>query len=424
MSRRRLGGGDHRFTTVWGHLRTARLRSEESVRRRSRSDRLDSPAGPKSDQRGRRAHRLVPTDCLQAFDHREREHGFAKRGIEAFHGRATFTGPTTVTVGNEVLEGRYVVVAAGAKPADLGIAGAEHFVTSEQFLELEHLPRRIVFVGGGYSSFEFAHVAARAGAQVTILHRGERPLNVFDPDLVDLLVGRTRTLGVELHLRTEVTAIEQAGNGYRVKALTADQPREFDADLVVHGAGRVAEIDDMALDAAGVEWSIRGVKVNTYLQSVSNPAVYAAGDAAASGGPPLTPVAGYEGGIVATNLLEGNRVTGDYSVVPSVVFTLPPLASVGLHEQTARERGLRFKTKYEQTASWYSSRRIGEDTSGFKVLVEEGSGRILGAHLLGPHADEVINLFAMAMRSAVPASDVKTMLFAYPTNASDIPYMV
>lgn len=110
-----------------------------------------------------------------------REQGFAKRGIDAFHGRAKFTGRTMVAVENEVLEGRYVVVAAGAKPANLEIPGAEYFVTSEQFLELEHLPHRVVFVGGGYISFEFAHIAIRAGAQVTILHRGERPLNLFDP---------------------------------------------------------------------------------------------------------------------------------------------------------------------------------------------------------------------------------------------------
>lgn len=355
---------------------------------------------------------------------RSREQGFVKRGIDAFHGRAKFIGRTTIAVENDVLEGRYVVVAAGAKPANLGIPGAEHVVTSEQFLELDHLPPRLVFVGGGYISFEFAHVAIRAGADVVILHRGERPLNAFDPDLVESLVARTRALGIELHMRTAVTGIERNGKGYSVKARTGDQGREFDADLVVHGAGRVAEIDDLGLDAAGVEWDSGGVKVNAHLQSVSNPAVYAAGDAAASDGPPLTPVAGYEGAIVATNLLEGNRLTGNYSVVPSVVFTLPPLASVGLHERAARDRGLRFKTGYEQTASWYSSRRIAEDASGFKVLVEEGSGRILGAHLLGPHADEVINLFAMAMRAGIPAADVKTMIFSYPTNASDITYML
>src|SRR5262249_39906096 len=114
----------------------------------------------------------------------------------------------------------------------------------------------------------------------------------------------------------------------------------------------------------------------------------------------------------------------DYSLVPSVVFTIPPLASVGIHERAARERGLRFTTHHEPTTSWFSSRRIGESASGFKVLVEEDGGRVLGAHLLGPDADEVINLFALAMRSGIAAKTMKEMVFSYPTGASDIPYMV
>jgi len=200
--------------------------------------------------------------------------------------------------------------------------------------------------------------------------------------------------------------------------------RVFEADLVVHGAGRVPEIEDLDLQAAGVEWDKRGVKVNEYLQSVSNQAVYAAGDAAASGGAPLTPVAGYEGWIVAAMSLEGNRHKPDYLAVSSVVFTIPPLASVGLQEQAAREKGLRFEAKRGMTSGWYTSRRIGEEYSGYKVLVEEGSGRILGAHLLGAHSDEMINLFALAMRAGLRASDLQDMVYAYPTNASNVPYMV
>src|SRR5262245_57865325 len=128
-------------------------------------------------------------------------------------------------------------------------------------------------------------------------------------------------------------------------------------------------------------------------------------------GPRLTQVAGYDGRIVAANVLQGNHAVHDYSLVPSVVFTIPPLASVGIHERAARERGLRFTTHHEPTTSWFSSRRIGESASGFKVLVEEDGGRVLGAHLLGPDADEVINLFALAMRSGIAAKTMKEMVF-------------
>jgi glutathione reductase (NADPH) len=134
-------------------------------------------------------------------------------------------------------------------------------------------------------------------------------------------------------------------------------------------------------------------------------------------------MAGHDGRIVAANLLdEQKRQTPDYAVVPSVVFTIPPLASVGLLESVARRRDLVFDVHQGDTASWNSSRRVGETHSGFKVLVEKASGRILGAHVLGPHADDVINIFAMAMRNGGTASSLKELLFAYPTAGSDIPY--
>jgi glutathione reductase (NADPH) len=350
---------------------------------------------------------------------------FSKKGVVAYHGRARFIAPSSIQVGEDVIEARNLVVAAGAKPQDLKIASPEHLITSDRFLELDELPKRILFVGGGYISFEFAHVAARAGAQATMLHRGSRPLVRFDPDLVDRLVRRSRDIGIDVQLNSNVKAIAKNPGGLTVLASTARGEREFETDLVVHGAGRVPEIDDIDLGKAGVEWDpLRGVKVNEYLQSVSNPAVYAAGDAAATDGAPLTPVAGYEGEIVAANLLKGNHQKADYQGVASVVFTIPPLASVGMLEQAAREKGLRFQTKYQDTSGWYSSRRVGEECSGFKVLVEEGTGRILGAHLLGPEAGETINLFALAIRKGLTATDLRGMLLAYPTHASDVEYMV
>jgi glutathione reductase (NADPH) len=194
--------------------------------------------------------------------------------------------------------------------------------------------------------------------------------------------------------------------------------------MVVHAAGRVPEIDDLDLAAAGVEWDERGVTVNEFLQSVSNSAVYAAGDAAASGGPPLTPVASHDGHVVASNLLKGNHQKPDYRAIPTVVFTIPPLASVGLSELEARSQGLKFHVRKEMTSRWYSSRRVGETYSGFKTLVEEETDRILGAHLLGGQADEVINVFAVAMRSGMRAADLKHAIFSYPTHGSDVPYML
>src|SRR5579859_7549519 len=322
---------------------------------------------------------------------KSREQSFAKAGIAASHGWARFVDSTGVEVGGDILEGRYVVIATGAKPRKLRIPGEQYVTTSDRFLELEELPRRIVFIGGGYISFEFAHIAARAGSEVTILHRGERPLERFDADLVNQLVQRTMHLGARVEVGVEVEAVEKSTDKLSVHASTGSGREAFDADLVVHGAGRVADIDDLNLAAAGVQAEERGVQVDEYLQSISNPAVYAAGDAAASGGLPLTPVAGYEGRIVASNLLKGNHRKVEGIAVPTVVFTIPPLAAVGLSEQAARQKGLHFRTHREDTSRWYSSRRVGEDCSGFKVLVEDDTDRLLGVHLIGLHAEELIN---------------------------------
>ena len=383
-----------------------------------------------------------------------REEGYKKAGIVPFHGHARFVGWNAIKVEGEeekggnnknnntaVLNGKRILVATGAKPMELNIPGSANITTSDQFLEFgeDRLPNRIVFVGGGYISFEFAHIAARAGAKVTILHRGKQPLEHFDPDLVNMLVQKSQDLGIDIHLRSAVEKIDKssdddgsyavqysntsiASNSSNQKKKTTTQ---IECDMVVHGAGRIPNTHGLDLAAAGVEHTMQGIKVNEYLQSVSNPSIYAAGDVAASGGLPLTPVATYEGRLVATNLIKGNVLKSNYSGLPSVAFTIPPLTSVGMQEKEAKEAGFRFRTKYENTASWASSRRVGESCSGFKVLIEEDSNRILGAHILGPHAEEVINIFSMAIRLGLTAKDLgDPLLYTYPTNTSDVVYML
>jgi glutathione reductase (NADPH) len=123
-------------------------------------------------------------------------------------------------------------------------------------------------------------------------------------------------------------------------------------------------------------------------------------------------------------MLEGNKLKPNYAVVPSVAFSVPPIAAVGLSEAEVRRQGLRFRVKSQKASDWYTARRVAETTYGFKVLVQEGTDRILGAHLVGPHVDEVINVFALAIGKGLTAEDLKTTIFAYPTGASDIGYMV
>lgn len=358
-------------------------------------------------------------DLPQAVEQRLRN-----AGIDTLHGRAHFVDRHKVAVDGHVIEGRFVAIASGSTPTPLPVPGVEHLLTSDDFMELDALPETIVFVGGGYISFEFAHIAACAGAKVTILHEDDRPLAQFDEDMVKRLLQKSRRIGIDIRCGRRVEGVEKDEHGVKVWAKSEGANHPVEAAAAVHGAGRVPDIDDLDLAAGGIEREGRRLRLTPSLRSASNDAVYAAGDAAAAG-PMLTPVSERDAEIVAENLLAGDaHRTVDYKGVPSVVFTIPPLASVGLGEAQARAQNLRFRVAQADTSGWYSARRVKEDTAAFKILIEEGTNRILGAHLIGPQADEAINLFALAARLDLTTEQLRRFVPAYPSAGSDIGYML
>lgn len=354
---------------------------------------------------------------------RHREEQFEERGIATLHGTARFTGPNTLEIDGETFTAEHFVIATGAEPVELGVPGAEHLTTSTAFLELDELPEDIVFVGGGYVSHEFAHLAVRAGARVRILEMMERPLGRFDPDIVDVLVKASEELGIEYTFETQLERIESRDGRLLATAARGGDSESLEADLVVHGAGRAPRLAELNLEAAGIAVDTTGVSVDACLRSTSHPAAYAGGDSVARG-LPLTPVAVYHGVIIAKNLLGDDAKEVEHSGTPSVVFTLPHLATVGLTESEADEQHLQYTTKFEKTADWFTSRRVNAKHSAYKVLVEESTNRILGAHLIGPEVSEVINIFALAMRAGLTSTDLKRTLLAYPTAGHDVRYMV
>ena len=353
-----------------------------------------------------------------------REASLQKSGVATYHGTARFIDANTVQIGDQQLRAQQFILATGAQPRRLQIPGEELLLDSTAFLDLTELPADMTFIGGGYIAFEFAHLVARCGVKARIVHRGARPLENFDADLVAHLVAASREAGIEILLETAVLGIEQLPDGrLQLRAESVGQSLTLTASHAVHAAGREPALQELALEKAGVAYGPKGIAVNEYLQSTSRPEVYAIGDAADSG-LPLTPVAAKAAFVAASNLLKGNHTPVDYGVVPTTVFAHPPLAAVGLTEAEATAQGLKFKVKHEVTTEWFTSRRLREPVSAYKVLIDESTDLILGAHLLGPHAEEVINLFAVAMHTHLPARQFQKLLFAYPTSASDIVYML
>ncbi|MDW3215647.1 MAG: NAD(P)/FAD-dependent oxidoreductase [Ilumatobacteraceae bacterium] len=365
-------------------------------------------------------HKLGFTEPVPA----NMEKGLDNNGVDTLHGSATFTGPNTLDINGDGYTAEHFLIATGARPRPLDFPGADHLIDSTAFLDLDELPERIVFVGGGFISFEFAHIAARAGARPTIIDHGPRPLKGFDPDLVDLLIDRSTDVGIEVSTDTSVVSVDTDGSGSVVTVERDSEQTTLDADLVVHGAGRISELSRLGLEAANVEYGERGVKVAGHLQSVTNAAVYAAGDSADTAGMPLTPVAVFEGKVAASNMLKSSTVIPEYAGVPTAVFTIPELTRVGMLESEAVDAGIDVDVRYSDTSGWYSNYRVGETTAAVKILVDTTSDTIVGAHMLGPEYGELINFCALAIKLGLTTRQLKSMTANYPTVTSDLGAML
>lgn len=340
-------------------------------------------------------------------------------GITAIEGRGVFIDAHTVQVGDTTYTADMFVIATGSSPAPLPIEGAEHALSSDDFLELDAIGKTVVFIGGGYISFEFAHACARAGSEAIILHRSEDVLKEFDPELVEMLVMELEMAGVEVHTKSPVKRVEQTNDGFMVHA----GGQAFACDMVVHGAGRVPNVADMGLEAAGVEFKAKGIVTDGRLKT-SQPHIYAAGDCVADC-PMLIPVAVEHTRTIVHNLLHTDDTTPprekDLRGLASVVFTYPPLAKVGMTEEEALRAGRTFERRFDESQTWSEYRRIGTRMAGYKLLID--GDELLGAHFLGHGAEELANIAAVAMRNGIPVSALEQQIWAYPTFGYTYKYM-
>jgi len=348
-----------------------------------------------------------------------------KLGIKMYHQSPKFLDENTLSVEGKTVTAKKIVIATGNKPLELPIPGRDLTITSDDFLELEELPESMIFIGAGYIGMEFAHIAARCGVEVTVIEGESRSLNNFDEDMVEHIQKASEEIGIKFIFDSEVTGVEKLQTNYRVTANQKGKKIELKAKLVVNTAGRVPSIDELDLENGKVDFSNKGILVNEHLQSTTNKSVYACGDVSASEGLPLTPLSSQEARIVAGNILNKNRAkTVDYPPQPSVVFTLPNLASVGLNEKEAKEKGYDFNVKQDIGSTWFNAKRINDDYYAYKTLVDKKTGLVLGAHLIGPDAGEMINMFVMAMCGKLDCETLKGMIFTYPSWGSDIKAMI
>jgi len=345
------------------------------------------------------------------------------RGIDLIEGAAQFIGSDRIAVGGTTLQANKIAIATGSKPRPLPIPGAEHLITSDDILEMTSLPDSLIFIGGGVIAFELAHVLARAGTDVTILEAMPRILPNLDADLIARLHTESERIGIHIVTDVAVKEIAPDGNQLRVSVNSVGRPADFSADRVVNGAGRIPDVDALDLDAANIEHDGTRIIVDEYLRSVSNPNVFVAGDAL-SGTAQLSALATYEGKQVGKSIVNGALHAPDYRVVPAAVYTVPALASVGLTEAEATEQGLSFSVNSNDMTEWRSARTHAETVAYAKILVDDDSDNILGAHLIGHGAEEIVHLFAFAIKHGVTAGEIADTVYAYPTFASDIKFLV
>ena len=315
-------------------------------------------------------------------------------GVELIEGRAVLVDPHTIEIGGRHYTADKILIATGSHPMVPDIPGIEHVISSNEALDLPRLPRRILIVGGGYIAVEFAGIFNGFGCEVVELIRREELLYGFDDDIRVALAQEMRGRGVELHTRTHVARIEKAAHeGYSVH--TSDG-REFSADLVMYATGRKPNTARMGLAEAGVALDAEGAVVVDEWSRSSVPGIYAVGDATDRLN--LTPVAIAEGRAVAETLFHDNPIVMDHKNVPSAVFSQPPLAVDGLSEEMARREVGEvdiYMARFKPMRNALSGR---EERTLMKLVVDAKTERVLGCHMLGPDAPEIIQGLAIAVK--------------------------
>ncbi|MDT8450060.1 MAG: glutathione-disulfide reductase [Wenzhouxiangellaceae bacterium] len=340
-------------------------------------------------------------------------------GVESFEGRGRLVDPHTVEIetgqGRRRASAERILIAVGGRPTRLDIPGQEHAIISDDAFDLPEFPARALIVGGGYIAVEFAGIFNGLGSDVTLNYRRERILRGFDDDVRRVVEAGMKGRGVDFHYSANPVRIDRSGGGCRVEF---DDDRTGDYDVVMFATGRHPYTGDLGLDAAGVETGPGGrVAVDDYSRT-SVPHIFAVGDV--TDRMALTPVALMEGHSFADTVFGGVDRPVDHANVPSAVFSQPSTSGVGMTEAEARDKYGEIRVfRSEFTPMKYTL--SGRDEKGLmKILVDAGSDRVVGLHVVGPEAAEIVQGFAVAVRAGLTKAEFDRTIGIHPTSAEEL----
>ncbi len=336
-------------------------------------------------------------------------------GVQMFDTRATLTDAHTVKLSTgETFSSKHILVATGGRPFVPNVPGAEHVITSNDIFHLEEQPKRALVVGGGYIACEFACILNGMGTDVTQFYRGEQILRGFDGEVRGFVAEEMCQKGIDLHVGIDVTGIEKSDTGLRI---TCTSGRNYEVDTVLYATGRVPNTGDMGLDAAGVELGRKGeIKVNAFSQT-SVPSIYAVGDVTDRVN--LTPVAIREGVAFVDTVYNQIPTNPDHELIPTAVFTQPEIGTVGLSEEDARAQ--EDVEVYTSTFRPMMHILAGKDERMLmKLIVSKASRKVLGCHIVGHAAGELIQMAGIAVKMGATKEDFDRTMAVHPTAAEEL----
>lgn len=343
---------------------------------------------------------------------KQKAQALEERKVTWIREQIRFLDRQTLEAGGKRIRAGKVVLASGSKPIRPPISGVEHTIDSTQILQLTRIPPRVVVIGGGVIAMEFASIFGHVGSQVTVLEATPHVLGGVDRDVRAAIERMAPSWHVAIHTGAEVTRVARVDGSLAVTAKLSGKEQRFDAETVLLAVGRGPRVDGLDVEKAGVVVEKHGVRTDDYLETDAA-GIYAAGDV--HGRFQLSPLADYEGKLAARNALGEHKHTADYRVVPQTIFTIPSASSVGLTDAEARDRGIDYVASTLEFAKIGPAVVTGKGEGFVKVLLDRGSGELIGAHIVGHESEELIHEAALAMRARMTRDQLLATIPIHPS---------